>query len=143
MTGWVPFRDISGHRMIRRRNEADRTNAYFDVRSLRGKWRLSYKSILTNKPDKKAKIIVNKIYSTNRLKPSTIFKAPRFVIFVAGPVIINAHAAPILMPPTSHHCNKGIVPPPQAYNGTPIVAAMRSPKASLFPNNATIQLSGM
>jgi phosphoenolpyruvate-protein kinase (PTS system EI component) len=38
------------------------------------------------------------MYSKKRLIPNTIFKAPRFVIFVAGPVIINAAADPTLIP---------------------------------------------
>ena len=42
-----------------------------------------------------------------------IFSAPRFVIFVAGPVIMNAEADPRLMPSASQLCKSGIVPPPQ------------------------------
>ena len=46
----------------------------------------------------KAKRTVKARYSKKRRIPSTIFTAPRFVIFVAGPVIINAAADPILIP---------------------------------------------
>ena len=53
-------------------------------------------------PPAKAKRTVNARYSKKRRIPSTIFTAPRFVIFVAGPVIINAAADPILIPSYSH-----------------------------------------
>jgi len=82
------------------------------------------------------------IYSTNLLIPSTILSAPRFVIFVAGPVIINAVADPKLIPLASHCCSKGIVPPPQTYIGTPIEAAINIPNALLFPKNRAITSSG-
>ena len=36
----------------------------------------------------------------------------------------------------------GIVPPPQAYNGTPIVAAIKTPHASFPPKNRTITSCG-
>ena len=44
----------------------------------------------------KANNIIKAKYSIKLLAPSTIFNAPKFVIFVAGPVIINAVAEPIL-----------------------------------------------
>ena len=62
----------------------------------------------------KANNIIKAKYSIKLLAPSTIFNAPKFVIFVAGPVIINAVAEPILIPLASHCCKRGIVPPPQA-----------------------------
>lgn len=37
-------------------------------------------------------------YKTNRFMPKTILTAPRFVIFVDGPVSINAAALPMLIP---------------------------------------------
>ncbi len=46
--------------------------------------------------------------------PSTIFNAPRLVIFVEGPVSINEVALPVLMPSHNHCYSSGIVPPPQA-----------------------------
>lgn len=46
--------------------------------------------------------MTNPMYSRNFRIPSTILKAPRFVIFVAGPVIIKEAAAPMLMPDASH-----------------------------------------
>ena len=58
--------------------------------------------------------MVNIQYSANRLAPSTIFTAPRLVIFAAGPVIIKAAALPRLIPSASHAWSSGIVPPPQA-----------------------------
>ena len=45
---------------------------------------------------------------------STIFRAPRFVILVAGPVTMKEAAAPMLIPDASHCCRRGMVPPPQA-----------------------------
>ncbi len=58
--------------------------------------------IFTTMPPAKAKRTVNARYSKKRRIPSTIFIAPRFVIFVVGPVIINAAADPILIPSYSH-----------------------------------------
>ena len=49
-------------------------------------------------PVSKAKTTVNKRYRINRFKPNTIYTAPKLVIFVAGPVIINAAALPMLIP---------------------------------------------
>ena len=47
---------------------------------------------------------------------------------------MNAAALPMLMPSTSHCCKSGIVPPPHMYSGTPMVAAISTPKPSFFPN---------
>ena len=66
----------------------------------------------TKAPDKSANAMQNRMYRANRFAPSTIFIAPRFVIFVAGPVIINAAALPMLIPFCSHSTNSGMVPPP-------------------------------
>ena len=60
------------------------------------------------------KIITYIRYKANLLNPRTIFNAPRFVIFVEGPVIIKAVALPILIPPNNQYLKSGIVPPPQA-----------------------------
>lgn len=40
------------------------------------------------------------------------------------------HYKPRLIPFQSHCCSNGIVPPPQAYSGTPIVAAINRPNPS-------------
>ena len=45
-------------------------------------------------PDNTEKSIINARYKRKRLIPITIFSAPRFVIFVAGPVSIKAAADP-------------------------------------------------
>ena len=71
-------------------------------------------SKLTIMPAKKENSITNARYKANRFVPMIIFTAPRLVIFVAGPVIINEAALPTLIPSKSHCCSKGIVPPPQA-----------------------------
>ena len=78
--------------------------------------------------------MTNTQYSRKCLIPSTALSAPRFVIFVAGPVIINAAALPRLMPLASHVLMIGIVPPPQTYSGTPTVDAISTPQASFPPN---------
>lgn len=49
-------------------------------------------------PNIKELIIVNNKYIIKFLVPSTIFNAPRLVIFVAGPVIINNVPVPKLIP---------------------------------------------
>jgi hypothetical protein len=41
-----------------------------------------------------------------------IFTAPTFVIFIAGPAIMNAEAAPNVMPLYIQDMSRGIVPPP-------------------------------
>ena len=51
-----------------------------------------------------------KMYAANRLTPSIVFTALKLVIFVAGPVIMKAAAAPRLKPPPSHSMIRGIVP---------------------------------
>lgn len=71
-------------------------------------------TIFVSSPVAREKTITKAMYRTNRLSPNTIFRAPRFVIFVAGPVIIKAAALPMLIPEASHCCNSGMVPPPQA-----------------------------
>ena len=93
-------------------------------------------------PVRKENNITKPIYSRKFSNPNTIFNAPRFVIFVAGPVIIKAAALPMLIPSISHACKSGIVPPPQAYRGTPMVAAISTPKASFPPKAAVITSSG-
>lgn len=65
-------------------------------------------------PERKDAVKTNAIYSANLFQPVAIFSAPRFVIFVAGPVIIKAAALPRLIPSASQPCKRGIVPPPQA-----------------------------
>lgn len=62
----------------------------------------NYTSKFTAIPHRKENSITNRIYSANRFHPMTIFRAPRFVIFVAGPVIMKAAALPMLMPSHSH-----------------------------------------
>ena len=52
-------------------------------------------------PQMNAYTITNAAYSANLLQPIAIFSAPRFVIFVAGPVIMKAAAEPRLMPSRS------------------------------------------
>lgn len=89
-------------------------------------------SKLTIMPLARAKTIIKAMYKAKLFAPKTIFKDPKLVIFVAGPVIIKAEAEPILIPDAIHCCKRGIVPPPQAYRGTPIVAAIKSPKPLLF-----------
>ena len=73
-----------------------------------------YTARFTNIPVTSENTITKAKYSKNRFIPNTIFRAPRFVIFVAGPVIIKAEALPILIPSASHWISSGIVPPPQA-----------------------------
>ena len=92
------------------------------------------KNRFTIKPVTSEKAMTNPKYSKKRFIPRTIFNAPRFVIFVDGPVIMNAAALPMLIPFQSHCCKRGMVPPPQAYKGTPMVAAIKIPKPSLSPN---------
>ncbi len=75
--------------------------------------------------------------------PSTILSALRFVIFVDGPVSINDVAAPILIPEFIHSNNKGIVPPPQTYRGTPMVAARKIPSCLCLPNKSANRSVGM
>ena len=70
--------------------------------------------ILMIHPVSRANTIVNDRYKIKRFNPSTIFTAPRLVIFVVGPVIINAEALPRLIPSESHCNSNGIVPPPHA-----------------------------
>ena len=53
-------------------------------------------------PQRKENSITKPIYSKNRFQPTAIFRAPRFVILVAGPVIIKAAALPRLIPSHSH-----------------------------------------
>lgn len=72
-------------------------------------------------------------YSKNRFIPNTIFSAPKLVIFVEGPVSIKDAALPTLMPSNSQLCNSGIVPPPHAQSGTPIVAAIKTPNPFHVP----------
>ena len=87
--------------------------------------------------------ITKAIYRTKRFIPSTIFNAPRFVIFVAGPVIINAAALPMLIPETSHCCKSGIVPVSYTQSGTPMVAAISTPNPSLlFPKSSAKPSAG-
>lgn len=93
-------------------------------------------------PVRQAKATVNAMYSRNFFIPRTIFTAPRFVILVAGPVIIKAAALPMLMPSESYCIRSGIVPPPQAYSGTPTVAAISTPKPSFLPNNLLTNSAG-
>ena len=49
-------------------------------------------------PDMSENTMTNSRYSKNLLNPSTIFRALRFVIFVAGPVSMKDAALPMLMP---------------------------------------------
>jgi hypothetical protein len=58
--------------------------------------------------------IENRRYMAKSLVPRIIFTAPRFVIFVTGPVIINAAPEPMLIPIRSQSMSNGIVSPPQA-----------------------------
>lgn len=74
----------------------------------------SHTTRLVSNPVIRENAITKAIYRTNRFIPRTIFNAPRLVIFVAEPVIINAAALPMLIPETSHCYSNGIVPPPQA-----------------------------
>ena len=69
---------------------------------------------LTSNPVTRENAMTKARYSKNRFIPNTIFSAPRFVILVAGPVIIKADALPMLIPMASHSRISGIVPPPQA-----------------------------
>ena len=55
---------------------------------------------------------------------------------------MKAAALPMLIPSASHCCSSGMVPPPQAYSGTPIAAAISTPKASLPPKTAVIASAG-
>jgi hypothetical protein len=71
-----------------------------------------------------------------------IFTAPIFVIFIAGPVIINAEADPSDIPLSIHEIRRGIVPPPQTYRGTPTVAAIRRPNPRFFPKSAAMASGG-
>ena len=71
-------------------------------------------NIFTRIPAKKENNMTNARYKAKRFGPRMIFTAPKLVIFVAGPVIINEAALPTLIPSKSHCCSSGIVPPPQA-----------------------------
>ena len=98
--------------------------------------------MFTKRPVNKEKTIVKTIYRPKYRIPSTILRAPRLVIFVAGPVSMKEAALPTLMPSHSHCCKSGMVPPPQAYRGMPMVAAINTPSASLPPNSAVITSAG-
>lgn len=52
--------------------------------------------------------ITNARYSRNLFTPSTIFSAPKLVIFVAGPVTMKADALPMLIPEASHCRSRNI-----------------------------------
>ena len=56
----------------------------------------------THKPFNNEYAIIKTIYAMNFPAPRTIFNAPRFVIFVAGPVIMKALALAMLIPSASH-----------------------------------------
>jgi hypothetical protein len=73
-----------------------------------------YSNTFIASPVNSEKAMVNRKYTIKRFAPVTILTAPRFVILVAGPVIIKADAAPRLMPELSHSWSNGTVPPPQA-----------------------------
>ena len=49
---------------------------------------------LTISPEIRAKLIIKSRYNIKFFMPSAIFSAPKLVIFVAGPVIMNAVALP-------------------------------------------------
>ncbi len=68
--------------------------------------RICYKTtIFTTSPQSSENTITYAMYRINRLTPRTIFSAPRLEIFVAGPVIINVDALPMLMPSIRHGVN--------------------------------------
>ncbi len=73
----------------------------------------------TTTPDKSEKAITNKRYRRKRRRPSTIFSAPRFVIFVAGPVSIKAVALPHIL----RRCHATL---PQSPPLTPYIGYSRS-----------------
>lgn len=100
-----------------------------------------YKGI-DNEAVSKENAITKARYRRNLMIPNTIFTAPRLVILVEGPVSINAAALPMLIPSASHIWSSGMVPPPQAYNGTPTVPAISTPNASLPPNSTVIASAG-
>ena len=61
-----------------------------------------YMTRFTIIPHRNENSMTKRIYRAKRFQPIAIFSAPRFVIFVAGPVIMKAAALPILIPPQSH-----------------------------------------
>ena len=58
--------------------------------------------IFTNIPVNSENSMIKLRYRRKCLIPITILSAPRFVIFVAGPVSMNAEADPRLIPLMSH-----------------------------------------
>ena len=63
---------------------------------------MNHTTKFTTIPHRKENNITKSIYKTNRPQPIAIFNAPRFVILVAGPVIMKAAALPMLIPSHSH-----------------------------------------
>ena len=63
----------------------------------KSKYHIHHKIIFTKPPVINENRITNNIYIKKFFTPRAIFKAPRFVIFVAGPVIIKEAAEPALI----------------------------------------------
>ena len=65
------------------------------------------------------------------------------VALVAGPTTKKASAEPLAMPPINNERINGIVPPPQAYNGIPSIAANGIANHSPGLNREYIHLPGI
>ena len=63
---------------------------------------MNHTTKFTTIPHRKENNITKSIYRTNRLQPIVIFNAPRFVILVAGPVIMKAVRCFLFLPDSLH-----------------------------------------
>ena len=79
-------------------------------------------------PERKDAVKTNAIYSANLFQPVAIFSAPRFVIFVAGPVIIKAASQSSRIPLLDTEAASGIVPYMHSGDAIPRILAGTSPR---------------